>query len=164
MEDSDTTPKVNKVVGVKKFIADAPYDQDRIVYRESPYEVKFYNYRRWVNSPAEMLTEYAVSYLRSSGMFAGVCHAHSNQPVDYLLSGRVVQFEEWDQGNEWQAKIRLWLEVQSVPSRKIAWQGYVEKVVQVREPKPSSVVQALNKAAEGCFQQLTTHLSEKLKS
>ena len=110
VENRTTSPKLDKIIAVKKFLADPPYDQDRIVYRESLYEVKFYNYRRWICSPREMLTESAVQHLRKSGLFAGVVHAQSGHSSHYVLTGRILQFEEWDEGVNWQAKIKLWLD------------------------------------------------------
>ena len=163
VDSSTTPPKLNKIVGVKKFIADPPYDQDRLVYRDSPYEIKFYNYRRWICSPREMLTENAVLHLRASGLFAGVAHAHNSQSFDYLLGGRVLQFEEWDETNRWQARVKLWLELQSTSSRKVVWQGYVESQVPVDEKQPLNVVKALSRAADDCFKQLVGKLSENLE-
>lgn len=161
-ESSNTAPKLNKILGVKKFLADPPCDQDRIVYRESPFEVKFYNYRRWISSPREMLTESAIQHLRASGLFAGVVHAQDRHSIHYLLSGRLLQFEEWDDGGVWQARVKLWLELQSMETRELVWQGYIESQIPVEEKNPLSVVKALNKAAEDCFQQLFEILSENL--
>jgi len=162
LDNSITQAKIDKIVGVKKFVAEPPYDQDRIVYRESPFEVKFYNYRRWVCSPREMLSESAVRHLRGSGLFAGVVHAQNNQSFDYLLCGHIHQFEEWDEADAWQARVKLWIELRSVSTDNIIWQGYVESQVPVIEKTPLNVVKALSSAVDSCLQELVKQLSQNL--
>ena len=79
-----------------------------------------------------------------------------------MLSGNVLQFEEWDEGDTWQARVKIWLELQSVANRKVVWQGYVESHVPVEESNPISVVKALSDAAEDCFNQFVDYLSENI--
>jgi uncharacterized lipoprotein YmbA len=50
------------VLYIQPFRAVSPYEQDRFIYRISPYEIKFDTYRRWVASPAQILEEAAVLF------------------------------------------------------------------------------------------------------
>jgi hypothetical protein len=57
---------------VRPFMARDPYDQERIVYRSSPYQLDFYNYHRWAASPADLVTDWTRRYLSGTGLFAKV--------------------------------------------------------------------------------------------
>ena len=61
---NDHTP-LDVVLGIEKFQAEIIYNDDRIIYRDSPFEVKYYNYRRWI-------AEYACRWTkRSEQLVAG---------------------------------------------------------------------------------------------
>ena len=48
------------------------YDRERIVYRYSPYEFRYYNYMLWAAKPQKMLTDLMVRHLEHAGLFAEV--------------------------------------------------------------------------------------------
>ncbi len=88
-------PKYPYVIGVETFEANAPYQQDKIVFRTSPYEVNFYEYHRWLRPPAELLQERVVKLLTTSALFQKV-HAYAFESfADYSLLGRIVMFDQW---------------------------------------------------------------------
>lgn len=83
------------ILGVEMYEADVPYQQDQIVFRSSPYEVNFYEYRRWLRPPTEMVMEQIVKFLASSGIFQRV-HADTFESyADYILRGKVIMFDQW---------------------------------------------------------------------
>ena len=43
----ETDVKHPVIIGIDIITTEPTYDTDRIVYRDSPFEVKFYNYHRW---------------------------------------------------------------------------------------------------------------------
>jgi len=58
--------------GISQFDVDVLYEGDRIVYRQSPYQVQFYHYRRWVAPPKKIVTEKVLKQFQASGVFANV--------------------------------------------------------------------------------------------
>ncbi len=89
------TSKYPYVIGIEEFEADAPYQQDRIVFRTSAYEVNFYEYHRWLRPPTELLQEQTVELLTASMLFQHV-HAYALESfADYSLTGRLVMFDQW---------------------------------------------------------------------
>jgi len=86
------------ILAVDAFNADAPYQQERIVFRTSPYEVNFYEYRKWLRPPTDLVTEQVFRALKTSGFFHDVRTYESG--ADYLLQGRIMMFEQWYEDQE----------------------------------------------------------------
>ena len=83
---------LNIVLGVEKFQSEVIYNDDRIIYRESPFEIKYYYYRRWIAEPRHLVTEKALAHLKHSGNFRDVVAYPSTVKLDYVLRGRVLAF------------------------------------------------------------------------
>ncbi len=88
-----TAAKYPKILAIDTFQADAPYQQERLVFRTSPYEVNFYEYRKWLRPPTELVTEQVFRAFKTSGTFQDARLYESG--ADYLLQGRIVMFEQW---------------------------------------------------------------------
>ena len=41
----------DQILVVEPLVTDAAYDDDRIVYRISPYRLDYYQYHRWTGAP-----------------------------------------------------------------------------------------------------------------
>jgi len=52
-------------VAVRRFETPAYLRQGRIVYRQSPQEVGFYDYHRWASDPGQIVTLAVIDALRS---------------------------------------------------------------------------------------------------
>lgn len=111
-------------IGVRAFRVDAPYDQDRIVYRvgaDSP-EIGFYAYHRWAAPLSRMLPG-----IVSDGL-AGIAGVRSIEPVmpgrryGAYLDGRVLVFEEIDLPGEQQVRARLTLRLTDADGAEL-WSG-----------------------------------------
>ena len=88
-----TTARSPHILAIDSFSADVPYQQERLVFRTSPYEVNFYEYRKWLRPPTDLVTEQVFHALKMSGMFEEVRVYDAG--ADYLLQGRIVMFEQW---------------------------------------------------------------------
>jgi len=80
---------------VESFDGDAPYQQEKIVYRTSPYEVNFYEYRRWLRPPTELVAEQAIKQLNASRLFRSIQTGSFDATTRYVLEGRVLMFDQW---------------------------------------------------------------------
>src|ERR1700752_4545177 len=87
---------------VRSIGARDPYDQERLVYRSSPYAFDLYNYHRWASPPGEQVTTWTRRYLRGSGLFTQV-FPNSDSMADFVLDGTIQQFEEIDGEKTWDA-------------------------------------------------------------
>lgn len=140
-------PKTSFVLGVERLRASEILRDDRIVYYESPTELNFYEYHRWSAEPATLLAQLVARRLKEMGVFADVRLSPGREPVDYLLRGRIFNFDEVDYEG---TKGRVALELTLIRSRdnKTAW----SRTLQVEHPaeggEVAGVVKAVNAASE----------------
>ena len=80
---------------LRSLTARDPYDQERLVYRTSPYAFDLYNSHRWASSPAEQVTHWTRRYLQTTGLFSQVFPT-TDSSADVVLGGVIRQFEEID--------------------------------------------------------------------
>lgn len=151
------------VLGVESFSAEALYDDDRIIYRESPYEVKYYHYRRWAATPRQLVTEEVRKRLQASGMFQNEVSYPASQHVDYVLQGRIASFEEWDRGAEWFGRVAFTAQLYDPISRKVVWSEIFEAETRAEKRVPTAVVEAIGKSLEKCIVALQQALPAQLK-
>src|SRR6266699_3767459 len=59
-------------VAVRRFETPAYLRQGRIVYREAPETVDFYEYHRWAAEPGPTVTAGMIDSMRSAGLFSFV--------------------------------------------------------------------------------------------
>ncbi|MCW5807283.1 MAG: membrane integrity-associated transporter subunit PqiC [Deltaproteobacteria bacterium] len=87
------------------------YDDDRIVYRTTPYRLDYYHYHRWSASPGVMASAVLEEALEHSGQVAAVVRDPSERtPV--LVRGRVLAIEELDESQKrWLGRLALELTV-----------------------------------------------------
>lgn len=151
-------------LGVEKFQSEVIYDDDRIIYRDSPFEVKYYFYRRWVAPPRHLFTEKVVSYLADSRLFETVTTYPTPANVKYILSGRLLAFEEWDEQNNWFGKVAFTVSLQEPATRRVVWQGKFEHLQPVAKKIPSAVVEALSLSTKTCLDKLSQALVNELSA
>ncbi len=165
MKDGATTNSSARttVLGIEKFSAEALYDDDRIIYRESPYEVKYYHYRRWAAPPRQLVTEEALKHLEQSRLFQNVVSFPTSHHVDYVLTGRIVSFEEWDRGAEWFGRVAFTAQLYDPSTRKIFWSEVFEAETRAEKRVPTAVVEAIGKSLEKCLADLQQALPEVVR-
>jgi ABC-type uncharacterized transport system auxiliary subunit len=141
-------PKTAAIVGVERFRAADVLRDDRIVYYASPTELNFYQYHRWSADPATMLTEVTARRLEQCGAFTAVRLLPSREPVDYLLRGRLMNFEEVDSGAGVKARVGLEMMLIRVRDHKILWSETRQEESAAEGKGVAAVVQAVNSASE----------------
>ncbi len=151
------------VLGVEKFSSEALYDDDRIIYRESPYEVKYYHYRRWATAPRQLVTEEVFKHLQAARICRDVVNFPGSKHVDYVLTGRILAFEEWDRGEEWFGRVAFTAQLYDPASRQALWNEVFEAETRAKKRIPTAVVEAIGKSLEKCLADLQQALPERVK-
>ncbi|MBK6849743.1 MAG: membrane integrity-associated transporter subunit PqiC [Proteobacteria bacterium] len=88
------------------------YESQRLVYRGSEHELRYYGYRRWAAEPAELATRALIRHLRASGRFARVEDESRLPQAAGLLSGAIEAIEELDRGDATYARLAATLLLQ----------------------------------------------------
>lgn len=143
---------------VRPFTARDPYDQNYIVYRQSPYELDFYNYHRWAATPAQQVTDWTRRYLHSSGVFAKVFPT-ADARADLALGGVIRQFEEIDQEHTWEAALSIDFWLTRGDQRTPLWFQSYAATQQAAKRNPAAIAEAMSRNLEIILRQLTADLA-----
>ena len=87
--------RLGGVLVVRHFLSDGLIRERPVVYASSasPAKLQQYNYHFWIESPARMLQDATVDYLRRAGVASTVATPEFRAPADYELTGKIKRFE-----------------------------------------------------------------------
>jgi ABC-type uncharacterized transport system auxiliary subunit len=137
-DDSDV------VLAVEDFATSPAYDEQRIVYRESPYRFDYYHYHRWSSPPGLLVADLIRQIYQATGAYEAVVGYSST--ADVVLNGRVVAFEEVDHTETWSARVILDLQLRDAMTGRMLWNERVEQVTTLKDRTPSGLAAAMSRA------------------
>jgi uncharacterized lipoprotein YmbA len=133
-------------VAVRQFDTPDYIRQGRIVYRETPEEVGFYDYHRWVADPGTTITTAMIDALRSSRLFSLVVPYDGREQQECVLSGRVERLEEVDYGDGVRVEARILAELANQRTGETLWTGDASETSKIETRTVASVVDAMSHA------------------
>ena len=135
-------------IAIEPLAADAAYDDERIVYRVTPYRLDYYNYHRWSSPPGTMLGNYLQDAFARSGRFRAVMHEVTDT-VPVTLGGRVIAIEEVDKSKtEWIGRLAVELTLTDTITNKVLWSQQFEETEPLHTQTPEGLAQALSAAMQ----------------
>jgi uncharacterized lipoprotein YmbA len=162
-----TKPAVNDArlpaaVAVRRFETPAYLRQGRIVYREAPEEVGFYDYHRWAADPGATVTAAVIASLRSAGLFSLVKQYDSYDKPEYLLNGRLERLDEIDYGGAVRVEAKLSAELVNLRTGATVWAGEATETSKVEPRNINSVVAAMSQAVQRNINRLVAGMGEQI--
>ena len=100
-------PTSTKILLVNTVEVEKIYNDYRVVYRVSPYQLNYYYYNYWIKKPEILVREAIVEYLSGINAFKQVTTGFSGGDPDLQLTAKVYILEESDQGNSWFAHLKM---------------------------------------------------------
>jgi uncharacterized lipoprotein YmbA len=149
-------------LAVRRFETPQYLRQGRIVYRQSPAEIGFYNYHRWAADPAASVTMAVIDSLRSSRLFSFVKPYDGQSQQDYLMSGRLERLEEIDSGDSVRVEAKLSAEVVNLRTNTTVWTDTADETLTVDTRNVNSVVVEMSHAVQKSIDRLVTSLDQQL--
>ncbi len=137
--------------------------QGRIVYRESPEEVGYYEYHRWAEDPEDSVARSLRQQVLALGTFARVAEFDGRTTADYVLRGELLRLEEVDHGGGVRAAVEISLELVEAATARVVWAGTAETTEMVPASEMRSVVSRLSAAADQAIRQLSGELDRHLR-
>jgi cholesterol transport system auxiliary component len=116
----------------------------RIRYRSGSHEAGAYEYHHWTERPGLMVRNALMHALRGSGKYQRVLESGSSTNGDYLLRGKLDEFDEVDQASI-QTKISLRVELVDRKTSQTVWDRIVEREEPVSGKSVVDVVQSLDR-------------------
>jgi ABC-type uncharacterized transport system auxiliary subunit len=117
---------------------------ERIRYRTGTNEAGAYEYHRWTEQPGLLVRTAVLRALRDSGKYRRVLEAGSTANGDYLLSGKLEEFDEVDQASI-QTRISLYVELIDRKTNQNIWDRTIEREEPVSGKSVVEVVQSLDR-------------------
>jgi ABC-type uncharacterized transport system auxiliary subunit len=150
---------------VVRELACPPYlCEGRVVYREEPHRVGFYDYHRWAVNPRTALTGVLADRIRASSLFESVTVAGSPARATYLLRGEIERFEEVDEKTSVYAICTTSAEIVDVKTGTVSWTGTVSETVPVQRRDVASLVAGLGVAARTVADRLVASMADELSA
>lgn len=162
LELAKDDPPKSGTVAVRRFETAAYLRQGRIVYREAPNEVGFYEYHRWATDPGASATMAFVEGLRSSGMFTTVEPYDGRDKPDYLLTGRVERLDEIDYGDGVRVEAILSAQLVNLHTASTVWVGHASETSKVEQRTVNSVVDEMTRAVQRSIDRLLGSIGQQL--
>jgi ABC-type uncharacterized transport system auxiliary subunit len=116
---------------------------DAIAYRTGPNEIGTYDYHHWAEPPARMVKVMLVRRLRSSGKYQSVAELGSSAAGDFVLQGRLYDFEEVDSGGI-AALVSMEFELVDRKAHKTVWTHFYSRSLPVQGKDIADVVAGLD--------------------
>lgn len=109
-KDAQLHPKVDKALYVEPVRVDPLYDDFRVIYRVSLYELKYYSYVFWAKKPGALFREAIGDYLLIKEGFSRVTLDVLQGDPEIVLRTNVRLVEEIDNPKVWFARLAMELE------------------------------------------------------
>lgn len=133
-------------LAVAPLATDAAYDTERIVYRQSPYRMDYYNYHRWGASPGLLVADYLRQAYARTGLFRAVV-SEPDPAADVVLAGRITALDEIDETAErWLAHVAVELSLRDARSGTPLWSSAYERREPMARQSPEGLARALSVA------------------
>jgi uncharacterized lipoprotein YmbA len=149
-------------VAVRRFETPDYIRQGRIVYRETPQEVGFYDYHRWATDPGATITTAMIDALRAARLFSTVVPYDGQEKEDCVLSGRLTRLDEVDYGGGVRVETRLVAELVNRRTGEPVWTGEASETSNIETRTVASVVDAMSHAVETSIDQLIASMDQQV--
>jgi len=145
------------------FRASHLYREDHIVYSTNGQNMGTYQYQRWSEPPTELLVNILLRDLRASGKYRGVDVLRSNSRGDFILYGRLYDFEEIS-STPMRARFSIDLELRETKTASTVWTHYYSHDEPVSGKDISAVVAALDRNAQRGMDEVKSSLDQYFSS
>ena len=135
-------------VRVKDFDVAEVYRRNNIVYRQSPYQLHFYNYDLWAVKPEYLVSDMLFRHLVVSKIFSEIRRSMDVEEPDFTVTGIIRALEEYDNQDEWYAHLAMNMNLQDNRTRKVIWSREWDYRKRVSNLEPIYVVRGLSELLE----------------
>jgi len=135
-------------IRVKDFDVAEAYRRNNIVYRQSPFELRFYNYEQWAVRPEYLVSDMLFRHLDAAKLFSEVRRNIDSEEPDFIIGGTIRALEEYDNQDEWYAHLAIYMNLQDYKAKKVLWSREWDYRKKVSNLKTVYVVRGLSELLE----------------
>jgi ABC-type uncharacterized transport system auxiliary subunit len=150
-------------VRLKEFDIEDAYGRSQIVYRQSPFELRYYFYKLWAVKPTRMITDLVYQHLTGVNLVSHVIRRYDEGiKPDFELSGLVSSIEEYDSDKLWFAHLSLRLTLTRLSDGRVVYSHLFDNRKRVYQYSPDNVVRELSGILEFIMNQAIHDLDQVL--
>jgi ABC-type uncharacterized transport system auxiliary subunit len=109
-KDASLHPKIGRALYIEPVRVDPLYDDFRVIYRVSPFELKYYSTAYWAKKPNDLVREAMSDYLIRKGGFPRVTMDVLQGEPSLVLRSTLHLIEEIDNPKVWFGRLALDIE------------------------------------------------------
>ena len=148
---------------VADFSAAAGYETERLAYRLSDHEVRYYGYHKWTTDPARLITEMVARHMRTSGKFAEVGRNDKMRSPGIILEGAVEAIEEIDLGKTWKARLAMRFTLRDGETERVLMRYSFNQAVPCKALHPREVARGVSQILNQQVKLLADEIVKKSK-
>lgn len=156
-------PKIDKTILVKTIETDSAYDDYRIVYKISPYELNYYSYEFWIKNPGGVIQDAIADFLSRENAFTKVSKLFSEINPDFLLEAAVDIIEEYDFPDYWFAHLKMSIKLKDFLTNEIILIHQFDRLEKLSEKKVEKVPVGISTILKEELAIMVMQLAEKIK-
>ncbi len=134
---------------LKELDIEDAYNRSQIVYRQSPFELRYYFYKLWAVKPNKMVTDLIQKHLETIGFVSHVIRRYDEGiKPQYELSGDIEALEEYDSDQLWYAHLALRLTLTRLSDGRVMYSREFDNRKRVYQYSPDNVVREMSAILE----------------
>ncbi|HMD69584.1 MAG TPA: ABC-type transport auxiliary lipoprotein family protein, partial [Chitinivibrionales bacterium] len=136
-------------VRLKEFSIEDAYNRSQIVYRQSPFELRYYFYKLWAVTPNKMITDLIQKHLESINLLSHIIRRYDEGlKPEYELSGVIEALEEYDSDQLWYAHLAIRLSLTRLSDGRVMYSREFDNRKRVFQYSPDNVVREMSAILE----------------
>jgi len=108
-----------RILMIDDVLIDDVYDDYRIVYRVSPYEINYYSFIFWADKPDILIEDSIADYFAEKGLFRDVVQEFDQPVPDWILKARIHIIEEVDEEPAWSARLAMEMKILNAETQDV---------------------------------------------
>ena len=114
--------------------------------------------------PRDFVTNAIVDRLRASGAFARVRTYDGSRDVDYVLSGRLEELEEFDYQGSVKVEVAISAEMTIIATGATVWSNAVSEIGDVNKRDVPAVVSEMDRTMQRAIEKLVAPVSAQIEA
>jgi uncharacterized lipoprotein YmbA len=151
-------------VAVREFRAPAFLKEGPIVYRQSPEQIDFYTYHRWVEDPRRVVTAAFARRIQASGLFQSVDLFDGHESATCLLTGTLDHLEEVDQGATISVEVSISARLLNLRTGEVLWQDTKSKTTKLEQHSMHGIVTQISDNVGDLVEGLVSSMQERVSA
>lgn len=150
-------------IRLKEFDIEEAYNRPQIVYRQSPFQLRYYIYRVWAVKPTRMITDLVYKHLSSANLVSSIIRRFDEgRRPDYELSGMIEALEEYDSDELWFAHLAFRLRLVRLNDGKTVYTRRFDHRKRVFQQEPEYVIREMSSLMEYSMAQAINDIDVRL--